>query len=183
MGLTSAVRQWMSTSRVRTPSRSRSRVPLAAVVDPPVDVLRALRELDRNLDLYILPNGRVWLLQYQENKHRIAEGRKMIELAREDGGEIEEMRAARLQAAGFACFGEFSFHEGTSAGFLVRRASEILNAKESDVKAEMAQRRAFANSQAQAEERARVIQERIRSSARSDWGWAYRGRKSFSRTM
>lgn len=160
----------------------RSRVPIPAVVEPPRELLRALRELDKGLDVFILPDGRVWLLQYQENRHRQAEGRKLLALARAEGDYFEEF-APLLMAHGFALLSEEDYQHGTSVGYMVARAQRVLYATESEVRQEMRKRRRFADNTTQAEIREMVIRERIRAHATSDWSWAHRGRKSFSSTM
>lgn len=159
---------------------ARSRVPIPAAVEAPAATLRALRELDDHLDLYVFRDGRTWLLQWQESKWREREGQKEIEQARKDGGEIDAMVSARLRAAGFAFLGEFTPAEANSVGFMERTAARKLYATNADVRAAMRQARHVANSDAQAEERAAVIMERVRSMGKSDHAWAFKGRKSFS---
>lgn len=180
MGFLAAVRAWL-----RGPeggASPRSRVALPAVVDVPSAVLETLWAHDPRLDLYPLPDGRVWLLLHEEERGRIAEGRKM--LAQDKASGIDELRhpfvTARLMADGWSLLDELSYQHGTSAGVVERLAQQALYRTEAELKARERALRSVADSTAQAERRAAVISERIRSEARSDWKWAYRGRRHFT---
>lgn len=157
----------------------RSRVDLPMAYWPAGVVLRALRALDPNLDQYFLPDGRCWILHRQENRERIQAGRAELLDAKVMGWQ-EPMYTASLMAQGFWLVGEVPFWEGRSAGACVTLAQRVLYATEEQVRENMRRRRAVADSSAQAEERARVIRDRIASSARSDWARTYRGRRYFS---
>lgn len=165
------------------PDRVRSHVDLPSIAEIPDDVLRKLRLLDPELDAYVVSGGDVWLLHRQADKGRIHEGQKILLQDRyeEHEGYLEFNVSAHLMAQGFALLDVFPFHRGTSAGFMERAAQQVLYKTESDMKVENALAVLEANSTAQAERRAKVIQERIRSDAKHDHAWAYRGRRNFTR--
>lgn len=160
--------------------RVRSRVPLPAVVDFPQPVLRALRLLDPMLDGYVLPDGRVWILQLVPDRARILEGRKLLLAMKEDHDQWEPAYAASLMAEGFWLLGELPFLEGTSAGAAVRLASKVLNVTQDKLNKTMRARRSEADSSEAAERMRSVLSDRIRSSARSDWARSFRARRTFS---
>ena len=171
-------RVWRSRHRpVR--GRCRTRVPLPAAVDFPLEVLRALRHLDPMLDGYILPDGRVWILQLVPDRARIIEGRKLLVELKEDNDQREPAYMASLMAEGFKLIDEMSFQEGTSAGAAVRRASEVLHATQDEVNQAMRARRSVADSSANAVKMHATLSDRIRSSARGDWARQWRGRRTF----
>lgn len=157
-----------------------SRVAIPAVVDPPVDVLRALRSYDDRLDLHVLPWGIVWLLVKSDNMNRIDEGRKQLALCRGDG--LPADRTVLLMAAGFELLSEEPVSH-LSAGYLLKVAQQKMHASDADIRAAVRLHRAESDSSAKIERGAKQLIERITSSARSDHRWAYRGRRSFSRVM
>lgn len=162
----------------RRGGRIRSRVTLPAVLDFPIPVLRALREVDPMLDGYILPDGRVWILQLVPNRGRIAEGRKgMI-----DAKELELMpeRQTILMAEGFWLVAELPFHEGTSAGAAVAVAQRVLNVSDERLAQTMAERRNYADSTTQRQTMVKTLKDRIRSDSKSDWKRSFRARRTFS---
>lgn len=163
---------------VRGKGRVVSRVTLPAVVDPPEDVLRALRELSEDLDMYVLPDGRVWLLKYEANKPRIREGRKILAQAREldDYGDLE---SAHLMAEGWSLLGEFSYVEGTSVGAMMQHAQMTLYATEQEIEADARRIKRIADGTVSRERGAALTRERIRAFAKTDWARTYRGRKVF----
>ena len=162
----------------RRGARVTTRVPLPAVVDFPAPTLRALRLLDPMLDGYVLPHGEVWIVQQVPDRERIIEGRKGMLDAKVVG--VPADCASVLMAEGFWLVGTLPFLEGTSAGGAVRLAQQVLNATEEQVKATMRTRRAYADSTTQRETMYKVLSDRIRSSARSDWARSWRGRLTFS---
>jgi hypothetical protein len=155
-------------------------VPLPAVVDFPVDVLRALRALDPMLDGYVLPDGRVWILQLVPDRARIVEGRRLLLAMKEDHDQWEPAYSASLMAEGFWLLGELPFREGTSAGAAVRLASTVLNVTEQKLAQTMRARRSEADSSQAAVRMRDTLSDRIRSSAKSDWARSFRARRTFS---
>jgi hypothetical protein len=182
MKVLAAVRAWLQGPGGAGTTTPRSRIALPSAHDVPPDVLRALWALDPRLDAYILPDGRVWLLLYEADRGRIAEGRKMLEREKAEG--TDECRhpfvTARLMADGWSLLDELPYHRGTSAGAMVKLAQQALYRNEDTLKAQERDLRSIADSTRAAERRAAVISERIRSSSRSDWAWAYRGRRHFT---
>lgn len=173
---------WRERRRNARRSSSRTRVTLPAVVDAPSATLVALRTLDPRLDLYPLPHGVVWLLRKTDHPARIHAGRKLLALFREDNGNVaaEPMYTEHLMAEGFELLSEHVWHEGWSAGAMLARAQRVLYATAAQVEADMRERRAVADSSRHAEERTRVIRERIRSGSRWDHARTYRGGKMFA---
>lgn len=166
-------------ARGRVP-RVRSRVSLPAVVDYPEAALRALRLLDPMLDGYVLPGGRVWILQLVPDRARIIEGRKLLQAMKEDQDQNEPAYAAHLMAEGFWLVGELPFLEGTSAGGAVRLAGTVLNVTQDQLNKTMRGRRAEADSSEAAVRMKATLSDRIRSSAKSDWARSFRARRTFS---
>ncbi len=157
-----------------------SRVLIPAVVAAPVDVLRELRAYDDRLDLYTLPDGRVWLLVKSDKMERIDQGR--IELAQNRGDGLPADRSALLMAAGFELLSEEPFCR-LSATHLLRVAQQKMHASGADIRAAVRIHRAESDSSARILRGAQQLIERVESNARSDHRWAYRGRRSFSRVM
>lgn len=160
--------------------RPRSRVPLPAVVDPPTDLLRELRHQDERLDLYILPDGRVWVLLKSDKAARIDEGRKLLRECRDDG--MAE-RWMILMAEGFELLHEESGPKAYSAGHLLHWIRRKMAATVEEIDAELERRRQESDGTAYVERAVALVKERIRSDARSDFRWAHKGKKSFSATM
>jgi len=159
--------------------RVRTRVALPAVLDFPQDVLRALRLLEPGLDGYILPDGRVWILQLVPNRARIEEGRRqMATLRLEDLGMPD--RQTLLMAEGFWLVAELPYLEGTSAGAAVTAAQRALYATDAQVEATYRANRAEADHTNARRRMVDTLRDRIRSSARSDWARTWRGRRTFS---
>lgn len=181
MRLLGAVRSWLRGAEGGANS-PRSRVALPAVVDVPASTLSALWAHDPRLDLYPLPDGRVWLLLHEEERGRIAEGRKMLVAEKREGH--DECRfpfpTARLMADGWSLLAELPYVRGLSAGVVEREAQQALYRSEADLKARDAELRSIADSTRAAVRRHAVISERIRSTSRSDWKWAYRGKRHFT---
>jgi hypothetical protein len=180
MGLLDTVRGWLRGGEGSVTPRSR--VALPAVVDVPPTVLTALWAHDPRLDLYPLPDGRVWLLLHEEDRGRISEGRKILTQDKREG--VDECRfpfvTARLMADGWSLLDELPYLRGTSAGAVEVLAQRALYRTEADMRAEATEFRLEADSTRAAERRAAVISERIRSTSRSDWKWAYRGKRHFT---
>lgn len=152
---------------------------LPAVVDAPVDVLRVLRGFNSALDLYVLPDGRVWLLWQSMKPARIQAGRDELFEAKLEGFD-EPMYSASLMAQGFEQLGEYPFFFGMSAGAMLAIAQEKLYATERQIVAAMARRRSKADGTDHKARAVATMRDRVTSGARSDHAWAYRGRRSFS---
>lgn len=159
-------------------SRVRSRVQVGSINQFPEHVLRDLRLLDDTLDGFILPDGRVWLLQLEPGKPRIYEGRKALANARAEGFD-EPMFAEQLMAQGFCRLAEEPFHLGTSAGYMTKIAQRAIYATREEIEQTMLLRRAEADGTMQAVHMHQVLSDRIRSSAKGDWARTYRGRRTF----
>ena len=157
-----------------------SRVAIPGVVDPPIAVLRELRAYDDRLDLYVLPDGRVWVLVKSDKMERIDQGR--IELAQNRGDGFAADRSSLLMAAGFELLSEEPYCR-LSATHLLRVAQQKMHASGADIRAAVKLHRAESDSSARIIRGAQRIIERVEASARSDHRWAYRGRRSFSRVM
>lgn len=177
-----SVRAWWRGRRQggRSETTVCSRVTIPAVVDPPVDVLRVLREYDPRLDVYVLPWGKVWLLIKSDTPARMHEGRKELASAREDG--LPPDRSSLLMAAGFELLEEVPLAR-LSGGYLLRVAKEKLETNETAVRHAMEAKRRESNGQAEAERRAATIIERVTADAAFDHKWAYRGKRAFSAVM
>lgn len=180
MSLLKAVTRWI-TGDGGSKSAPRSRVRLPAAHDVPPDILRALWALNPSLDVYILPDGRVWLLLHEEERARIQVGREMLAQSKSDG--IDECKypyvTARLMADGWSMLDEIPYRR-LSAGVLEQLAQRALYRRDHERRALERELLSVADSTRQAERRAAVISERIRAEARSDWKWAARGRRHFS---
>ena len=162
-------------TRQRGGGQCRTRVPLPAVLDFPRDVLRALRQLHPMLDGYILPDGRVWLLQLVPNRARIHTGRaELVQMKLE--GDRDPAYSAHLMAEGFMLVAEMEYWEGTSAGAAVKRAEQVLHATSAQVERTYRARRAEADSSNAKARMHQTLSDRIRSDAKSDWSRAWRGR-------
>lgn len=159
--------------------RYRTRVALPAVVDVPEDVLRALREFNDALDAYVLPDGRVWLLIYEPDKPRIREGQKQL-LQAKMLGDTEDLESALLMADGWSLLGELPYHEGTSAGAMLRHAQMTLYATRKQIEADQLRRKLIADGTAHREKATALLLDRVRSGAQADWAKVYRGRQQFS---
>ena len=177
MRLSAAVWAWLGIRRGKSPVRTR--VTLPAVVDVPRETVRILRQQDHRLDLYPLPDGRVWLLLKSDVPARIASGRTDLWAGKVEAFD-EPMYSASLMAQGFELIGEFSWAEGMSAGYLLRVAQEALYMTERARREVHAARRARSDGTAHLVRAKHVMTERVRLGARSDFAWAYRGRRSFS---
>ena len=167
------------------PRRVRTRVTnMPTVHEVPYSLLWALRELDPNLDVYFVAGGDAWLLQYQEHKPRIQEGRLMLlqdqteALADYVGFNV----AAHLMVQGFALLGIEPYQRGISTGCMTTLAQRVLYKTNNTLNQEHRTVRAIADSSAQAEQRAAVIRDRISSNAKSDWQYAFAGKRHFSST-
>lgn len=164
------------TGRFRSP---RTRIPLPAAVDFPTDVLRELRRMHPHLDGMVLPDGRVWIVMYREDRPRIQTGRAALALAKVM--DWTPHRSDVLMAHGFELLAELPYARGTSAGYLHRYLAPILRATERDAEAAMRRHRAVADHSVKREEMLGVLKERIRAYARTDWARTYKGRKVFGR--
>ncbi len=169
---------WWRQSRRRCGPRSR--VALPAVVDIPVELLRAVRSQDDALDLYPLPDGRVWLLLKSDKLTRIHSGRQELTQARVESDQNEPLYAAHLMAQGFEQLGEYPWFLGMSAGFLLDQAQRKLYATEREIRERMQQLRHVSDGSAHKERARAVMRERVVLGARDDYAMAFRGRKSFS---
>jgi hypothetical protein len=181
MPVFTAVREWWR-GRVRwSPRRggTRSRVALPAVVDIPPGVLESLRGEDERFDAYVLPDGRVWLLFKSDRPARVLSGRKELASARDEGFG-EPMYAASLMAQGFELIEEFPTVLGMSAGFMRRIAHEWNHLSEAEVRRRSAIRRALSDGTAHKARARAVMEERVRLEGRSDYAWAFKGRRSYS---
>lgn len=178
----STVREWWRGSTSDSGARTlRSRVALPSVVDAPQDVLRAVRQLNDDLDLYVMADGRVFLLKHEANKPRIREGRKMIEQAQQLGDDTE-LEIPRLMAEGWSLLGEFSYEEGCSVGRVVEHAQMTLYATRDEIEADQKRRKLIADGTTGRLKTTELMLERMRSSARSDHSLIMKNRKSYSST-
>jgi hypothetical protein len=159
----------------RTP---RTRVRLPSVGEIPADVLRVLRAFNHDLDAYMLPDGRVWLLKYEENKGRILEGRKMLFVAKQEG-DYAQLETAHLMAEGWSLLGELSFQEGTSAGAMLRHAQMTLYATPRQIEEDHRRRKEISDGTDMIRKARAAIAERLTSNATFDHSYAFKGRKSF----
>lgn len=173
-----AVERWRSRGK-HVSRRVHSRVTLPAVVDVPSEVLAALREFNDDLDVYILPDGRVWLLKREADKPRIKEGQKLLQQAK-DLGDYSDLEAAHLMAEGWSLLGELTFHEGTSVGAMLRHAQMTLYATTKQIEADQLRRKLIADGTTGRMEAAALMVDRVQSFAKSDHARAYRGRQVFS---
>lgn len=180
MRLFRAVRERFSRQGARRPSgRLCTRVALPAVVDFPLDVLRALRALDPMLDGYVMPDGRVWILHLEPNRQRIQTGRNEMRVFKEEDLGMP-LVSSLLSAEGFWLVADLPYHEGTSAGAAVRAASLALHATAEQVEARKRLIRAEVDNTNARERMVATIRDRIRSSAKSDWARTWRGRRTFA---
>ncbi len=169
---------WRGTGR--TLGRTlRSRVTLPAVGQVPSEVLQALREFHPDLDTYVLPDGRVWLLKYEPGQPRIREGQKLLQQAKELD-EYSDLEAAHLMAEGWSLLGELSYHEGTSVGAMLQHAQMTLYATAPQIEADQRRRKLMADGTTGREAAAALMLDRVQAFAKTDHARAFRGRKLFS---
>lgn len=166
-----------------SPGRDRgvTRVALPSVVVFPAHVLRALREYNDDLDVYVLPDGRVWLLKLERDKPRIKEGQKLLQQAKAEG-DYSDLESARLMAEGWSLLGELSYQEGTSVHALLAHAQMTLNATAEQIEADQLRRKLVADGTTGREAAAALMVDRVHAFARTDHARAFRGRKVFSQS-
>lgn len=145
-------------------------------------MLRELRTVDDGLDMFVLPDGRVWMLHLEPSRERIVRGRQALYTARVNhDGDDEAMFAERLMAEGFCRWSEDDFEHGHSVGFMFNRAQRLFYATQAELELEMAKRRAVADGTADAIAIYQILSQRIRADARFDQAHAGRDYKQFGR--
>lgn len=162
----------------RTP---RTRVRLPAVVDVPGDVLRTLRQFHRDLDAYVLPNGNVWLLKWEENKGRVLEGRKLLASSRAEG-DYSDLETAHLMSEGWSLLGELPYYAGISASAMLNHAQMTLYATPRMVEEDHTRRRRIADGTTKLALSLERVKERLYGDTKFDHSFAYRGRRTVSTT-
>lgn len=181
IALTGWWRGWWSTWSPRRRDRGapRTRVILPGVVDVPADVLRSLRAQDERFDLYVLPDGRVWLLFKSDKASRIDAGRLELGAAKAEGFQ-EPMYAASLMAQGFELIEEVPYGPGLSAGFLLTMAQDWTYLTEAEIRARSKARREKSDGTEHKRRARAMMRERVVLGGKSDYAWAFQGRRSFS---
>lgn len=165
--------------RNRRPFRTpRTRVRLPAVTHVSGEVLRTLREFHQDLDAYVLPDGKVWLLKWEEGKERVLEGRKILHYAKNDG-DYADLETAHLMSEGWSLLGELPFHAGISASAMLNHAQMTLYATPKQIEEDHARRRRHADGTVKRELALQRARERLHGDAHFDHSYAYRGRLSF----
>lgn len=167
---------WKSAGRKAVRSRLPGLVP--ACVEYPLDVLRELRGVHRDIDALILPHGEIWIVQWREDVPRVLEGRKALCDAKVQ--ECQPDRTEILQAAGYELLIVTGGQRGLSAGHLIPILSRQMTVTASDLRGKMRANRDEVNGINDAKRREAVLRDRIRSNSNSDWRWAHRGRRGFS---
>jgi hypothetical protein len=140
-----------------------------------------LREFHKDLDAYVLSDGRVWLLKHEEGKARILEGRKALFMAKMEG-DYGDLESAHLMAEGWSLLGELPYLEGMSAGAMLRHAQMTLYATSKMVEEDHTRRRRIADGTEQRRLAVERVRERIHGDSKFDHSFAYRGRRTVSTT-
>jgi hypothetical protein len=132
--------------------------------------------------VFVLPDGRVWMLHLEPNRERILCARQAIYTARKEQiDEGEPMFAERLMLEGFCRWSEDPFAQGNSPGFMFQRAQRLYYATQKEIEDEMRVRRAHADGTTQAIAIVNILSQRIRADARFDQARVGRNAKQFGR--